>query len=121
MFEINNVKMHGMLDMIFEQSHTDNNLSSETLCKELEQAGYDREIHNLWELEMLRQQKPRPEKVREDIDAKMVEIQLNQLENEIKECLRIMQTSESFSEEVYKRYETLKNEKDLLLDKHTFN
>ncbi len=119
MFDLNNQKLKGILDIIFEESHENDDISTASLSQKLEQAGYEREIHNLWELEMLRQQKPRPDKLREEIDAKIAEIQLNQLDMEIKECLRIMQTSESFSEEVYKRYETLKNEKNLLLNNHT--
>ena len=59
------------------------------------------------------------QRLREEINTRIAEVQLNQLENEIKECLRIMQTSESFPEEVYNHYETLKKEKNSLLNSHT--
>ena len=68
---------------------------------------------------MLRQQKPFVGKLKIEINTKIAEVQLNQLENEIKECLRIMQTSESFPEDVYNRYETLKKEKNSLLNTHS--
>ena len=61
------------------------------------------------------------DKLRAEINTKIAEVQLNQLESEIKECLRIMQTSESFPEEVYNRYETLKKEKISLLNNYTIN
>lgn len=118
MFDIKNPKLHDMLDMIFELSHNNDTLISEQIYKELAQVGYDRELQNLWELQMLGQQKPQTYKLKEAIDTKIIEVQLNQLENEIKECLRIMQTSESFSEEVYYRYESLKKEKISLLNSH---
>lgn len=122
MFDIHSQRLKAMLDVIFETSHGEENLTTELLEQKLEQAGFEKELHNLWELQMLRQQIKQEQtlisKLRQEIDTKIVEVQLNQLENEIKECLRIMQTSESFPEEVYQRYESLKNEKNSLLNSH---
>ena len=64
---------------------------------------------------MLRQQNPFIAKLREEIDTKIIEVQIKQLDNEIKECLRVMQVSESLPEEVYHQYESLKKEKESLL------
>ena len=121
MFDIGNQRLKDILDAVFEYSHNHDEIVAEELYKNIESLGYDRELKNLWELQMLRQQKPYLMKLREEIDTKIAEVQLNQLENEIKECLRLMQTAESFPEEVYHRYETLKNEKKLLLDTHASN
>ena len=41
---------------------------------------------------------------------------MQQLEAEIKECLRQIETAEVFPDEVYKRYESLKKEKEQLLN-----
>lgn len=119
MFDIRNSRLRAMLDIIFETSHNNEAPTAIQVRQDLEQAGFDREVKNLWELQMLSQQKPYPAKLRTEINTKIAEVQLNQLENEIKECLRIMQTSESFPEEVYNRYETLKKEKLSLLNTHT--
>ena len=119
MFDISNPRLRNMLDFIFDLSHEHEELTPEQLGKELSEAGFEKELANLWELEMLRQQKPFVGKLKIEINTKIAEVQLNQLENEIKECLRIMQTSESFPEDVYNRYETLKKEKNSLLNTHS--
>lgn len=119
MFEISNQRLQSMLNTIFDIYHNNENLSVELLQTGLEELGYERELKNLWELAMFRQQKPYIQRLREEINTRIAEVQLNQLENEIKECLRIMQTSESFPEEVYNHYETLKKEKNSLLNSHT--
>ena len=69
----------------------------------------------MWELGMLRQQNPFIAKLREEIDTKIIEVQIKQLDNEIKECLRVMQVSESLPEEVYHQYESLKKRKNRCL------
>lgn len=76
-----------------------------TALKEEEASGY---VDRLWEVKMLRQQNPDLRKLRHDIDNKILEMQLRQLENEIKECLREIETAESFPNETYRRYEMLK-------------
>ena len=116
MFDIGNQRLKGILDSVFEYTRHHDTVTAEELYKGIEMLGYEKELQNLWELQMLRQQKPYINKLRQEIDTKIAEVQLNQLDAEIKECLRMMQTSESFSEDVYHRYETLKNEKKLLLD-----
>ena len=63
----------------------------------------------------LRQQNPDLRKLRHDIDNKILEMQLRQLENELKECLREIETAESFPNETYRRYEMLKKERETLL------
>ena len=121
MFDINNPRLHNMIDTIFDVYHNNENINVSLLEQNLNELGFERELANLWELAMLRQQKPYIGKLRAEINTKIAEVQLNQLENEIKECLRIMQTSESFPEEVYNRYETLKKEKISLLNNYTIN
>ena len=118
MFEIPNDKLRKFFDTLLEISHDneDVELKSEDVCKALQDKGLGKELAALWELEMFRQQNPYINKIREEIDTKIIEVQLKQLENEIKECLRIMQVSESLPEDVYLRYESLKKEKETLLN-----
>ena len=65
---------------------------------------------------MFKSQKADALKLRDEINTKIVEVQLQQLDNEIRECLRIMETSADFLEEEYKRYENLKKEKEALIN-----
>ena len=118
MFEIPNDKLRKFFDTLLEISHDneDVELKSEDVCKALQDKGQGKELAALWELEMFRQQNPYINKIREEIDTKIIEVQLKQLENEIKECLRIMQVSESLPEDVYLHYESLKKEKETLLN-----
>ena len=53
--------------------------------------------------------------MRKKLDERIVEVQLKQLEVDIRECMRQMQIGDSFSEEVFLRYESLKKERDALL------
>ena len=76
----------------------------------------EKHLASHWELEIFRQKNPYINKIREEIDTKIIEVQIKQLDNEIKECLRIIQVSESFAEEAYQRYESLKKEKESLLN-----
>ena len=121
MFDISNPRLRNMVDIIFDVYHDNDDLTIEKLEQNLNELGYERELNNLWELAMFRQQKPYIGKLRTEINTKIAEVQLNQLDQEIKECLRIMQISESFPEEVYNRYETLKKEKISLLNNYAPN
>ena len=75
----------------------------------------DKFAASLWEVKMIKQQNPFISKLREEINNKIIEIQLGQIEKDIKECLRIMENSESFPEDVFERYEMLKKDRISLL------
>ena len=115
MFEIKDSDLKLLLEKMAEVYHRDEPADSGALytaLKEEEASGY---VDRLWEVKMLRQQNPDLRKLRHDIDNKILEMQLRQLENEIKECLREIETAESFPNETYRRYEMLKKERETLL------
>ena len=115
MFEIKDSGLKLLLEKMAEVYHRDEPADSGALytaLKEEEASGY---VDRLWEVKMLRQQNPDLRKLRHDIDNKILEMQLRQLENEIKECLREIETAESFPNETYRRYEMLKKERETLL------
>lgn len=115
MFEIKDGGLKLLLEKMAEVYHRDEPADSGALyaaLKEEEASGY---VDRLWEVKMLRQQNPDLRKLRHDIDNKILEMQLRQLENEIKECLREIETAESFPDETYRRYEMLKKERETLL------
>ncbi len=107
----------GMVE-IFNEHDGEEGFCCEVLMKALEEKGFAKDINSLWELKMFHQQKPMQNLIRQEIDTKILEVQLRQLENEIKECLNTIETSESFPDAVYERYNTLKKEKLALLSSY---
>lgn len=115
MFEIGNAELSMFWEKMADISHEHEQLDAETLWRELASAGLDKIASSLWELKMLKQQKPFINKLREEINNKILEMQLGQIEKDIKECLRIMENSESFPDDVYERCEMLKKDREMLL------
>lgn len=115
MFEIGNAELSMFWEKMADISREHEQLDAETLWRELASAGLDKIASSLWELKMLKQQKPFINKLREEINNKILEMQLGQIEKDIKECLRIMENSESFPDEVYERCEMLKKDREMLL------
>lgn len=120
-FNINSHELRGLLDSIFDIAHEEEVSSFEEMLEALKKRGLEKTAETLLEFRMLRLQNPNDVRMRENIDLRIVESQLRQLEIEIKECLRIMQTSESFPDDVYKRYESLKKEQENLLNTQELN
>lgn len=121
MFEFPNSSLQTFFDKMVEIYNDNPEFDKAKMLEAMESNGFGKELNSLWELKMFRQQNPYITKIREEIDMKIVEVQLRQLENEIRECLRVIETSESFPEEVYQQYESLKKEKDALLNTQNFN
>lgn len=115
MFEIGNAELSMFWEKMADISREHEQLDAETLWRELASAGLDKIAGSLWELKMLKQQKPFINKLREEINNKILEMQLGQIEKDIKECLRIMENSESFPDDVYERCEMLKKDREMLL------
>lgn len=120
-FEISNQRLHALFDTMVEIYNNREECASAEMVQEICAKGFEKDLTGLWELEMLKQQNPYISKIRSEIDTKIIEVQLKQLENEIRECMRVMEISESFPDDVYKRYESLKKEKDALLNMQNFN
>ena len=116
MFEIGNSSLQKILDALLAlyQTHEqlDFNLVNQSLCDK----GLKDSLKSLWELEMLRQQKPYINDLRKEIDRKILEAQLKLLEAEIRECRRVMETNESLPEEIYERLSSLQKERNALLE-----
>lgn len=120
-FEISNQRLHALFNTMAEIYNSREECSYAEMMQEIVNKGFEKDLAGLWELEMLKQQNPYISKIRSEIDTKIIEVQLKQLENEIRECMRVMEISESFPDDVYKRYESLKKEKDALLNMQNFN
>lgn len=115
-FEIKNPGLRRLFDTLVEVSSELEEADFSSLCEAMKQRGLLEQVNTLWEVQMLKTQKADELKLRDEINTKIVEVQLQQLEAEIKECLRQIETAEIFPDEVYKRYESLKKEKEQLLN-----
>lgn len=120
-FNINNKELRGLLDSIFDIAHEEEATDFAEMLGALKKRGLEKTADTMLEFKMLRLQNPNDVRMRENIDLRIIESQLRQLEIEIKECLRVMQTSESFQDDVYKRYESLKKEQESLLNIQNFD
>ena len=118
MFEIKDQSLRQLLEKMAEIFHADETTDDKSLCEGLKAAGLEKQVNALWEVRMIRQQAPDLRKLRREIDNKILEMQLKQLENEIKDCVRELEISESFSEELYRRCQMLKQEQKKLLEEH---
>ena len=107
-----------MLDIV--NAHDgDEAFNSNVLCAELEEKGLKKLLNSLWELKMFRLQKPFEANLRRDIETKLAEVQIRQLEKEIKDVLNKMENADAFSEDDYSLYQSLKNERQALIDSNS--
>lgn len=120
MFEIKNDILHLLLEKMVAIYHENDTISCAALYEKLQEENYHKYIDGLWEVRMIKQQEPYLPKLRAEIDNAIIEMQLLQLEKDIRECLRSIETSESFPKEVYERYEMLKKERQILLSEKNF-
>lgn len=120
-FTIRDNDLRTILDTIIEVTHDYENLDFAGLLEILAQKGLKAKAEKLLEFKMLKQQNSNEITMRENISLRLVESQLQQLEFEIKDCLRILDTSDSFATEVYKRYESLKKEQENILNTQNVN
>ena len=109
-FEIGNSKMAKILNEIIEINQETENLDSEMLIEKLK-LNFNSEIENLWELNMYKIQKMEPIDLKHEIDESLKEIQLKQIDSDIKECITLIKNNPSNSEETYERYQKLLAEK----------
>lgn len=114
-FEIKNPQLRALYEAILEIVHNDGEIGdSAVLTEKLKACGQEQNVKEWVEFAGILKQNPDIIKMRGNLDERIVEVQLLQLEGEIRECMRRIQT-EAFDEELYKRYETLKNERNALL------
>lgn len=114
-FEIKDTKLRALFDALVQVSMDEPEVDCDKVLECLKNSGQGSEVGSLWEFKMLRMQKPPVLKLREEINTKIAEVQLKMLDNEMKECLKEIENAPSFPDEVFKRYESLKKEKEAIL------
>lgn len=114
--EIRNPRLKQILDCLLDVVHEEKcGCACAELLGKLASQGLESDIKELLEFKMLKRQNPTVIDMRANLDRRLIEEQLGQLESEIKECLRQIEVSDSFPEEVYNRYQSLKKEREALL------
>ena len=114
-FEIKNPDLKSLYETILDIVHDEGDITEVDILREkLVERGQADNIKKWVETAGIMKQNPDIIKMRTNLDERIVEVQLLQLEGEIRECVRQIQT-ESFNDELFSRYESLKNERDALL------
>lgn len=119
-FDIGSSKTAKILSEILEIHENDTNLDSEILLEKL-QLNFLAEIDGLWELNMYKIQKTALTDVRTELDKGLIEIQLKQIDIDIKECITSMKNPSINSENIYERYQHLIQERNELLQNSNNN
>ena len=115
-FTIESAKLRELYETMLGLVHDEVKIAdSEALQQMLRDKGFAETLKNHVEVKMLHRQCPDIIKMRHNLEQRMVEVQLRQLEKDIRDCMLKIETGDSFSEEAYNRYESLKKERDALL------
>ena len=113
-FEIDDSVMAKILTEIVEISQNEEHLDSENLLNQLK-LNFNDEIGGLWEINMYKSQKSGLLTLKSEIDNKLLEIQLKQIDVDMKECITLMNNQGNDYEEVYLRYQQLIKERNNLI------
>lgn len=113
-FEINDSRMAKVLAEIIEINQEDEHLDSETLIEKLK-LNFAAEIGDLWEINMYKSQKSTLPGLKAEIDNGLLEIQLKQIDAELKECMSLMTQQPENSADIYARYQQLLKERNTLI------
>lgn len=111
MFDIKDGELKSLLDAVL--SYYENG-EDKNICDFLAENGKKEVVAKLWEIDMIKKQNFMPQKLKAELDDKITEVQLEQLERDIRECANAL--AREFSDETYTRFQTLKNEQRALLE-----
>lgn len=120
-FNISDDGLRNMLDEVLDIVREGEASDFDSMSAVLKARGLWEKAEKLLEFKMLRLQNPNDVVMRENIDLRIVESQLKQLDAELRECRRVMETADVFPDEVYKRYESLKKDQEALLESYNFS
>ena len=114
-FTIKDSRLKALFEAVTEIVRDDPELKDEAeLAAKLDAKEDLGDWKRLVDVHILKEQCPDIIKMRKDLDERIIEVQLRQLEADIRESKRLLESG-SFSDEDYKRYEMLRKERDMLL------
>ena len=102
------------LNEIIEIVQEEPKIDSDILVEKLN-LNFAKEIAELWEYNMYKMQKTDLPELKTEINDSLKEIQLKQIDSEIKECTKLMKSQPENSEEIYLRYKQLIAERNKFL------
>ena len=116
-FEIGDEKYKDLYNFAIEQINEDTSLDREKINTILNENGYSDSLKEIRaEMQILVKRAPLEEAVRSSVSSQIKILQAKQLNVEIEECLKVINSSESFNDSIYNRYLLLKKEKEELLN-----
>ena len=101
--------MNEIIEIVQEEKNTDSDVLVEKL-----QLNFADKIEELWEFNMYKMQKITLPELKTEINASLKEIQLKQIDKEIKECTSSLKNQPENAEDVYARY------KQLIIERNKF-
>ena len=114
-FSIKDDNLRAMYENILEIMRDNTDIKDEiALTDKLKENNFEQILKEKTDLTVLKKQCPDIIKMRKNLDSRLVEIQLKRLDNEIRECKRLL-ASGNFSDEDYLRYESYKKERNAIL------
>ncbi len=117
-FTVKDVRLKSLYDAILALVQEGEELKEEwELAQKLDKSLGGDDWRKLIDSRILKKQCPDLIKMRKDLDDRIVEVQLRQLEADIRESKRVLESGK-FSDEDYLRYEGLKKERNALLQEN---
>lgn len=114
-FSIKDDNLRSMYENILDIVQDNPDIKNEAeLIEKLKERDFEQILKEKTDLTVLKKQCPDIIKMRKNLDSRLVEIQLKRLDNEIRECKRLL-ASGNFSDEDYLRYEAYKKERNAIL------
>ena len=114
-FSVKDEVLRGLYENILAVVRDDPDLAEEAaLSQKLDELSGGTTWRKLVDSRILKKQCPDIIKMRKDLDERIIEVQLRQLESDIRESKRVLESG-NFTDEDFKRFEGLKKERDALL------
>ena len=114
-FSVKDEVLRGLYENILAVVRDEPDLAEEAaLSQKLDELSGGTAWRMLVDSRILKKQCPDIIKMRKDLDERIIEVQLRQLESDIRESKRVLESG-NFTDEDFKRFEGLKKERDALL------
>jgi len=113
-FEMTSSPFYKILNEIILLQQEEDVYDSDILTEKLK-LNYQHEIDSLWELKMYKAQNTKLPELKNEIDKGLKEIELKQLDNEIKQCLTLIQKEPQNQKKYEEKYRQLIIERNTLL------
>ena len=116
-FDISKFSLYNLLQTAIESFHEDENITSEDLLEKLTTGTYEKQVQSLWEIGMLKSQKPFINDIKRQISTLLAAIEIKQLNQDINEY-KLKLDKSTASDEDYQRYLALTAERNQLLSEY---